>query len=131
MARSFSGAGRVVAIVIAGIVLAAGPPLLWVWIGSQVQGGPDPSGTAIVTVIAGLVLSYMVIGFVVAWIAGRSGAGDARMRYAWNRSMRDEERKPAGTHWLEDAFVAAAILVTIVIAVWFFLYGNPGVPVAP
>jgi hypothetical protein len=133
MVRALSGATRVVAVIATGLLLAGGPPLLWIWIGSQVQGGPDPSGTAMVTVIAGLVISYMLIGLAVAWIAGRSGASagpaGSRMRYAWNRSMRDEEHKPTGTHWLEDAFVAAALLVTIVIIVWFFLYGNPGVPV--
>lgn len=130
MVRTFSGTTRLVAVIAAGLVLAAGPPLLWIWIGSQVQGGPDPSGTAIVTVIAGLVISYMLIGLAVAWIASRSGRGPGgRIRYAWNRSMRDEEHKPTATHWLEDAFVAAAILVTVIIVVWFFFYGNPGVPV--
>ena len=114
------------------LVLAAGPPLLWVWIGSQVQGGPTPSGTAIVTVIAGLVISYMVIGLIMAWVVGRSGSRGRRpIRYAWNRSLRDERYGGPRTHLLEDAFVAAAILVTVVVGVWFFFAGDPGVPVAP
>jgi len=34
-------------------LLAAGIPLAWVWVGSQVQGGTSPSATAIATVVTG------------------------------------------------------------------------------
>jgi hypothetical protein len=112
------------------VLLAAGAPLLWVWIGSQVQGGTAPSGTAIVTVIAGLVVSYMLIGLVVTALVSRS-CGRRPIRYAWNRSLRDERYSGPRTHLLENAFVAAAILVTVVVGVWFFVAGDPGVPVTP
>jgi hypothetical protein len=130
--RAFFGMTKAMATVATVVLIAAGPPLLWVWIGSQVQGGPTPSGTAIVTVIAGLVISYMLIGLVTAAIVARSaGRGRRPIRYAWNRSLRDERYERPRTHLLEDAFVAAALLVTLVVAVWFFFAGDPGVPVTP
>jgi RsiW-degrading membrane proteinase PrsW (M82 family) len=131
--RTLLGMTKAVATVAAVLVIAIGPPLVWVWVGSQVQGGTAPSGTAIVTVIAGLVVSYMLIGLLISWIASRSKPDSGRpIRYAWNRSLRDERYQgPKGGHALENAFVGAAILVTIIVTVWFFVAGNPGVPVSP
>jgi hypothetical protein len=130
--RTLLGMTKAVATVATVLVIAVGPPLLWVWIGSQVQGGTAPSGTAIVTVIGGLVISYMFIGLVIAWIVSRSGERGRRpTRYAWNRSLRDERYGGPQTHRLENAFVAAAILVTVVVGAWFFFAGDPGVPISP
>jgi hypothetical protein len=130
--RAFLGMTKAVAALATALLIAVGPPLLWVWIGSQVQGGTAPSGTAIVTVIAGLVLSYLFIALVITWIVARSGERPrGPIRYAWNRSLRDERYAGPRTHPLENVFVVAAIVVTLVIGAWFFLAGDPGVPVSP
>jgi hypothetical protein len=129
--RALLGMTKAVASVATVLAIAVGPPLLWVWVGSQVQGGTSPSGTAIVTVIAGLVITYMFIGILIAWIVSRSGRPRGPIRYAWNRSLRDERYGGPRTHPLENVFVAAAILVTVVVGVWFFFAGDPGVPVSP
>ncbi len=121
------------AIFIVGVIfVAAGPSLVWVWIGSQVQGGTAPTASAIVTVVAGLVVTYLVLALVFAWFAGRSQTRqEKRVRYAWNRSMRDEKYEVRRGYWLEDLFVVAAVLVGVVLVLWFFLWGSPGVPLAP
>jgi uncharacterized membrane protein len=131
--RALLGATKAVATVVTVIAVAVVPPVAWIWIGSQVQGGTAPSGTAIVTVIAGLIVSYMFIALVIVWLVSRSGMRPrGPTRYAWNRSLRDERHQSGRTtHVLEDVFVAAAVLVTIIVAVWFFGFGNPGVPVTP
>lgn len=130
--RAIFGLTRGVAFLATVLLFAAGPPLLWVWVGSQVQGGTAPSATAIVTVIAGMVVSYMLLGVIVAWLVGRSDARAVKpVRYAWNRSMRAERHEVSRGNLLEDLFVAAALLVTVTVVVWFLLYGNPGVPVSP
>jgi len=49
-------------------------------------------------------------------------------RYAWNRSLRDEAKSAPKTSFLENCLIATAIVVAMVVTVWFFLYGNPGVP---
>lgn len=111
------------------LVLAIVVPLGWVWVGSQVQGGTSPAMTAIVTVIAGLVVTYSIVGLFAAWLKGRAeDAPQGPTRYEWNRSMRDERRAPAATSFLENVLIIATILVAIIVTVWFFLFGDPGVP---
>lgn len=111
------------------VVLAIGVPLGWVWVGSQVQGGTSPALTAIVTVIAGLIVTYSIVGLIAAWFRGRADdVPQGPTRYEWNRSMRDERHTPAATTFLENVLIVATIVVAIIVTVWFFLFGDPGVP---
>lgn len=127
--RATLGFTRAVAFLATVALFAAGPPLLWVWIGSQVQGGTDPSATAIVTVISGLAITYMLLAVMVATVVSRSRRGPRkRIRYAWNRSMRDERHEVSRGHVMEDLFAAVTIVVGVVIVFWFLFYGSPGVP---
>jgi hypothetical protein len=112
-------------------LLAAGIPLAWVWVGSQVQGGTSPSATAIATVVTGCMASYGCVALLAAWLKGRNtevpGAAQNE-RYAWNRSLRDERHAAPETTFLENVLIVTTIVVGIIVAVWFFLYGSPGVP---
>jgi hypothetical protein len=134
MGKRISGAMRTVggALIVVPLVglLAGGPSLGWVWVGSQLQGGTEPSGTAIVTVIAGMTLTYGLIAMAFAWIKGRGQTSPREpVRYAWNRSLRDERARPLRTHVLEDVVVVATVVVATVVTVWFFFFGHPGVPI--
>ena len=112
-------------------ILAAGIPLAWVWVGSQVQGGTSPSATAIATVVTGCMASYGFVALIAAWLKGRNantpGAAQNE-RFAWNRSLRDERHTAPETNFLENILIITTIVVGIVVTVWFFLYGSPGVP---
>ena len=112
-------------------LFAAGIPAAWVWVGSQVQGGTEPSATAIATVVTGCMASYGLVALLAAWLKSRGGQDSAAARherYAWNRSMRDERKTPRQTNFLENVLIATTITVGIIVTVWFFLYGSPGVP---
>ena len=131
------GAGRVLSgllralAVLAGVVLVgAGVPFTWIWVGSQLQGGTAPSLSGLGVAIAGIVASYWLIAAAFAWIVERARGEHAPTRYAWNRSMRDEVRQPGQTtHTLEEIVVAATLLVGLGCTIFFFLFGDPGVPV--
>ena len=112
-------------------LLAAGIPLAWVWVGSQVQGGTSPSATAIATVVTGCMASYGVVALLAAWLKGRGDLVARRERgerYAWNRSLSDARKTAPQTNFLENCLIATTIVVAVVVTAWFFLYGNPGVP---
>lgn len=131
---AMKGGAASVARFTAGVVvvalLAAGIPFVWVWVGSQVQGGTSPSATAIATVVTGCLVSYSVVALLAAWLKGRGDipAAARHERYAWNRSLRDAAKTPRQTNFLENCLIITTIVVALIVTVWFFLYGNPGVP---
>jgi hypothetical protein len=112
------------------VVFGAGVPFLWIWVGSQLQGGTQPSLSGLGVALAGIVVYYSLLAIVLAWVKERSRSDRAGVvRYAWNRSL-SAERYQAGrnTHTLEDIVAAAAIVVGVVCTAAFLLFGNPGVP---
>jgi divalent metal cation (Fe/Co/Zn/Cd) transporter len=123
---------RLLLAAVAVIVFGAGIPLLWVWVGSQLQGGTAPSMSGIGVTLLGLVGSYWLLAYLFAALKQRSSPEAQRpVRYEWNRSL-SAERREAGrnTHALEDIAAFATVVVAIVCTIWFVLFGNPGVPVA-
>jgi hypothetical protein len=120
---------------VAGAVLVGvGVPLLWVWIGSMIQGARGATQVEFRTALAmtvGIVFTYGVVLYVAGWLQGRADKTmPPPVRYPWNRSMRDEPYRP-GTNKLspiEAAFVIAASVATIALLVWFFAFAGSPLP---
>jgi amino acid transporter len=127
--------GRFVLEVVAAVLVGAGVPLLWVWIGSLIQSSRGAntveSSTAVVMVI-GILVTYMVVLLIAAAIQAR-GVDDEKApppRYPWNRSMRDEPYRP-GTGKLspvEAVFVGTAVVASIAMMIWFFAFAGSPLP---
>ena len=114
------------------LLFGAGVPYLWVWVGSQLQGGTAPSFSGLGVALFGIIISYSALAFGLAWLKAALTHDDGKpVRYAWNRSLSAERHTGPHTHPIEDIVVTATILVGIVCTVWFLMFGNPGVPVAP
>ena len=110
-------------------LLGAGLPLVWVWVGSQVQAGTRPTAAAIATVMGGMIISYGVILVIASWLKARSDPERiSRRRFAWNRSLRGEREEPEKTSFLENVIIATTLVTAFVVTVWFFFFGDPGVP---
>ena len=123
---------RVVAAVVAVIVFGAGIPFLWIWIGSQLQGGTAPSFSGLGVALLGIVVSYAALAMAFAWVKERLAPEEGPVRHAWNRSLSAERRRgPRETHSIEDIAAAATLVVALACTIWFLLFGDPGVPVAP
>ncbi len=130
--RASGKTGRFVAEIAAAVVIGAGVPLFWIWVGSQIQGSRGGQGveasTAVIMVV-GILVSYTVVLIVAGAVQAR-GEQSRRppTRYPWNRSMRDEPYRP-GTEKLspvEAVFVGTAIVASIAMLIWFFAFaGNP------
>jgi len=111
-------------------VFGAGVPLLWVWVGSQLQGGTAPSMSGLGVTLLGITGSYALLAVMMAWVKARlAGEGERPVRHAWNRSLSAERYQGPRTHPVEDVVVSVTILVGIVCTAWFLLAGDPGVPV--
>lgn len=134
LARLTTGTFRLVAEVIAAALVGAGVPLLWVWIGSQIQGARGASGVEASTALAmivGILATYALLLYVAGWVQGhRDESLPPPIRYPWNRSMRDEPYRP-GTGKLtpvEASFVIAAVAATIAVMIWFFAFAGSPLP---
>jgi amino acid transporter len=127
--------GRFLLEVAAAVVVGAGVPLLWVWIGSLIQSSRGASNvepaTAVVMVV-GILITYVIVLLIAAAIQGRGEEPEQRPppRYPWNRSMRDEPYRP-GTSKLspvEAVFVGTAVVASIAMMIWFFAFAGSPLP---
>jgi len=127
--------GRVTLEIAAAVVVGAGVPLLWVWIGSLIQssrGAANVEPSTAVVMVVGIVVSYAVVLVIAAAIQARGDDDDQRPppRYPWNRSMRDEPYRP-GTSRLspvEAVFVGTAVVASIAMMIWFFAFAGSPLP---
>lgn len=121
---------RIVVAVVAVIVFGAGVPFLWIWIGSQLQGGTAPSLAGLGVALLGIVLTYALLLTIFAWVRERISPSEGPVRHEWNRSLSAERKTgPAETNSIEDIAAAATLVVALVCTIWFLLFGDPGVPV--
>lgn len=112
------------------VAFGAGVPFFWVWFGSQLQGGTAPSLSGLGVTLVGISGSYALLAVVVAWVKERLRPSMRPTRHDWNRSLSAERlRRGANTHAIEDVVVAVTLLVGLVCTIWFFVAGDPGVPV--
>lgn len=122
--RTGTAAVLVVMIMFIGsFVMWVGTPLLWLWIGSQVQGATDSLGAALAAAFPGAVVTIIVLA---------SLLGKLSDVYRANRRARGLE--DPGHVVLEAVLVVSAGITLVVFVVWFFVLSgaNPlplGIPV--
>ena len=101
-----------------------GVPLLWLWIGSQVEGATD-LGIALAVSMVGSITTIIAIAWVLSWL-NRSHIEwrlrrDPAAAEAWDRAGDDE--RPAGGV-LEPMIVATAALAIVLFAIWFLFFAG-------
>jgi hypothetical protein len=118
--RTGLGATLVLLIMFIGsLVLWIGTPLLWLWVGSQVQGATASLGTALGVSFIGVVATIMLLAGVLAKLSNV---------YQANRRARGLE--DSGHYVLETVLVVSAGITLAAFVVWFFLFaGASPVPV--
>jgi hypothetical protein len=118
--RTGIGATLVLLIMFIGsLVLWIGTPLLWLWVGSQVQGDTASLGTALGVAFIGVVLTIILLAGVL---------GKLSDVYQANRRSRGLE--DTGHYVLEAVLVVSAGLTLAAFVIWFFFFaGASPVPV--
>ena len=134
--RASGRTGRFFLEIGAAVVVGAGIPLLWVWIGSQIQGSRGAqtveASTAVIMVV-GILVSYVIVLIIASWLQMRGqDPVQARgpTRYPWMRSMRDEPYRPGSAKLspVEAVFVGTAIVASIAMMIWFFAFAGSPLP---
>jgi hypothetical protein len=118
--RTGSGAILVVLIMFIGSLgLWIGTPLLWLWIGSQVQGATASLGAAIGTSFVGVVLTITLLASVLG-----------RLSNVYRANVRSRGHADPGHVVLEGVLVVSAGFTLAAFVVWFFFFaGTSPVPI--
>ena len=114
MLMTGAGAVLVVAIMAIGsIVLWAGTPLAWLWVGAQIQGSTQSLGAALATAFAGVIVSILVLASLLARLSDL---------YRANRVARGLD--DPGHVVLEGVLVISAGIALTAFTIWFFLFAG-------
>ena len=118
--RTGTGAAVVVLIMFIGsLVLWVGTPLLWLWIGSQIQGATASLGAALGAMLVGVVATIAAVSVLLVWLSNV---------YRANRQARGLE--DPGHFVLEGVLVVSAGVALAGFAIWFFFFaGASPVPI--
>jgi len=118
--RTGSGAFLVVMIMFVGsLVLWVGTPLLWLWVGSQIQGHTESLGAALGAMFIGVVVTIAALSSVLVWLSN-----------VYRSNCLARGRDDPGHLVLEGVLVVSAGVTLIGFVVWFFLFaGASPVPI--
>jgi hypothetical protein len=112
--RTGTGAMLVVLIMFIGSLgLWVGTPLLWLWVGSQVQGATDSLGTALVVAFVGALVTISALGSLLARLS------DVYRDNCMSRGLADP-----GNVVLEGVIVVSAGLTITVFVIWVFFFAG-------
>jgi hypothetical protein len=112
--RTGTGAVLVVLIMFIGsLVLWLGTPLLWLWIGSQVQGATSSLGTALGLMFIGVPVTVLLIGVLLG-----------KLSDVYRANCRARGHNDPGHFVLEGVLVVSAAITITVFVVWFFFFAG-------
>jgi hypothetical protein len=117
--RSGAGAALVLMIMFIGsLVLWLGTPLLWMWIGSQIQGATASLTGALAAMFIGVVVSVVLLGILLA-----------KLSAVYRANCRARGLADPGNFVLESVLVVSAAVTLVAFAIWFvFVAGANPVP---
>src|SRR2546421_280026 len=118
--RTGAGAGLVILIMFLGSLgLWVGTPVLWLWIGSQIQGATSSVGAAIGASFIGAVITIALLATVLG-----------KLSDVYRANCRARGHDDPGHFVLEGVLVVSAGLTLTVFVVWFFFFaGTSPVPI--
>jgi hypothetical protein len=134
--RLLTGVGALWGTLLA-IVVAAGIPLVWVWIASKLAGTKrDLTPSLAIFIATGVLVSYWLALLLGSWIRGRSidraeESGRVKRR-SWNRSFSDAPRSDdQRIDPIERLFITLGVMGIIAFEVWFFFFAGDPLPSQP
>ena len=101
-----------------------GVPVLWLWIGSQIEGATD-LGIALAASMVGSITTIILLAWGLSWLNRHHIEWrlrrDPAAAEAWERAGEDE--RPSGGV-LEPMIVGSAALAVVLFAVWFLFFAG-------
>lgn len=135
MAKKVSQGALVGLMVLGGLMLWFGNPVIWLWIGSQMSEAQRASMGPYAVVALGIVASTILVAWALARVHRRyqeiSGhIPTVRVRLPWMRSLRGEEDSRPEITVLDVVVVTTALLGIMAALVWFLGFAGSPLPSA-
>ena len=135
MSRRAKQTGLVILMVLGGLMLWFGNPVIWLWIGSQMTETQRASMGPYFVVALGILASTIAVSFGLARIHRRyqevSGrVPTVRVRLPWMRSVRGEEDSRPEVTVLDVVVVSTAVLGLAAAVFWFLFLAGSSLPAA-
>jgi hypothetical protein len=135
MSRTAKQTGLVALMVLGGLMLWFGNPVIWLWIGSQMSETQRASMGPYAVVAFGILASTIAVSFALARIhrtyqevSGRIPT--VRVRLPWMRSVRGEEDSRPEVTVLDVVVVSTALLGLAAAVFWFLVLAGSPLPSA-
>jgi hypothetical protein len=131
MRKKLTQAGLIAAMVLGGLMLWLGNPVIWLWIGSHMTGSQQGRLGPYMAVAGGILASTIAVAWLLARVnrlyqEATGSVSTVRVRLPWLRSLRGESDSRPEITVLDFVLVATAIMGIVIFGLWFlFLAGSP------
>src|SRR3954464_9774862 len=129
-------AGTVLVLLMAAgsIVMWLAVPIAWLWVGSQLTNSTQPSIGPYLLVLAGTIVSMVILGKGLGVlnrmhmrVTGR--LRDQREQKAWMKSMRGERKGATHDRGVLDKVMMISVSAALVVfLIWFFAFAGSSLP---
>jgi hypothetical protein len=123
----------ILAMILGGILLWLGVPLIWLWVASQMASGTQPTIGPYMLIAVAIPVSMILLAKLLrsidalhGRITGRQLTG--RVQLPWLKSMRAERNTIRPTTALDVIMLATAAFAIVALGVWFLLFAGNSLP---
>jgi hypothetical protein len=99
--------------IIGSLVLWLGTPLLWLWVGSQIQGSTDSLDLALLAMAVGVLATVAILAGLLS-----------RLSRVHRGIVVARGHDDPGHHMLESVMITTAGIAIVVFGVWFLLFAG-------
>ena len=133
MRKKATQAGLIVLMVLGGLMLWLGNPVIWLWIGSHMTGSQQARLGPYLAVAGGILVSTVIVSMLLARLNRRyqmvTGTTETvRVRLPWLRSLRGESDSRPEITVLDLVLVTTAIAGIAVAIFWFLFLAGSSLP---
>jgi hypothetical protein len=133
MRKKATQAGLIALMVLGGLMLWLGNPVIWLWIGSHMTGSQQARLGPYLAVAGGIVASTVIVSMLLARVNRRyqtvTGTTETvRVRLPWLRSLRGESDSRPEITVLDLVLVTTAVTGIAVAIFWFLFLAGSSLP---
>ena len=123
----------IIAMVFCALMLWAGIPVIWLYIGSQVVDSTQPSMGPYALVGFGILFSVIVDGIILGRLNRQyqkvtHSDGQVRVQLPWMRSMRGERGSTRKRGVLDTVMIVSVGAALALFGIWFFAFAGSSLP---